>query len=89
MLLFRGSEECDNNWSPILFGVRLIHGFILIVTWICEVLYMDFSKLLLGFIKIDPWVSLSCYLDLSKLLHVFLALCQVNHLKFDQDFKDC
>ena len=72
---------------------KFLHGFLQVVTWICQNWYMDFSKLLYGFVKIDWCIFLSCYMDLSKLilgfiyiklLHgfvkvvfLFLALCQI------------
>ena len=77
---------------------RLIHGFRLVVTWMCQIFYM-----LHEFVKIDAWISLncymglsntwislSCYMDLTKLFYVFLALLQNKiKLKADQNFKPC
>ena len=49
--------------------------FVKVGTWICQNLYMDFSKLLHGFVKIDTWISRS--------------LLNKTKLTFDQDFKAC
>ena len=77
----------------------------IVVIWICQNQYMDFSKLLHGSVRIDAWISLSCYMDLSKLLYgffkvvtricqscfmyVFHALWQTNLADQDQDFEAC
>ena len=69
---------------------KLIHRFLLIVTWICQNWYMDFfSNFLHGFVKIDYWMDF-CYIDLSKLFYVFLPLLPIKtKLECDNDFKTC
>ena len=53
---------------------NLMHGFLQVFTWICQIWFMDFSTFLLGFVKIDFWISLRCYIDSSKLLHRFVKV---------------
>ena len=48
---------------------KLVHGFLFVVTWICQNWYMDFSK-------VDKWICPSCYMNLSMLFFVFLTLYQ-------------
>ena len=39
---------------------NLLHGFLQVVTWICQIWCMDFSRMLHGFVKIDTWICHSC-----------------------------
>ena len=52
---------------------ELLHGFFLVVTWICQSCYMDLLKLLLGFVKV--------------VLVISRPLPNKNKLNFDRDFK--
>ena len=52
---------------------EIIHGFLLVVTWICRNCCIDLLRLLLGFVKVV--LCISCPLP--------------NKMKFDQDFKVC
>ena len=38
---------------------KLLHGFVKIVTWICQNCHMDYSKLLPEFVKTYTWMSLT------------------------------
>ena len=75
-------EYCRIELLDLSIFLKLIHVFLLVVTWISRNWYMDFSN---G----KSFISISCCIDLSKLLHgfvnvftlsklfsVFLALCQ-------------
>ena len=81
---------------------KLFHGFLWVVTWICQNWYMDFFEFGNGFVKIVTWISLSRYLYLSKLLYGFVKLVKrisqivlcisrllpnKTNLKYDQDFR--
>ena len=57
---------------------KIMHGFHLIVTWICQNLSMNFSKGLHRFVKDATWI---CYIDVTKLLDVFFVF--FDHLKED------
>ena len=53
----------------------MMHGFLQVVTWICQSCYMDLLKLLHGFVKVVLFIS--------------QPLPSKTKLKFDQDFKAC
>ena len=50
-------RACYENLSKLLDLSNLMHGFFLVVIWICQNWNMDFSKLVHGFLKIYTWLS--------------------------------
>ena len=53
---------------------KFLHGFLQVVTWICQNIYMDFSNMSHRFVNVATCICWSCYVDLSKLFCVFFAL---------------
>ena len=58
-----------------MFLSEYIHGFLLVVTWICRSCCIDLLRLLLGFVKVVLCIS--------------RPLPNKTKMKFDQDFKVC
>ena len=52
---------------------------LLIVRWICQNWYMDFSKLLHGFVKNCKWIYQNWQMNVSKLLHGFCQSCRMDY----------
>ena len=96
MLLFNFIQFCSN----CLICQSCLMDCSIVVTWICQQFYMDFSYLLHGFfygcnMDFSKLICQSSYMDLFKLLHGFvkdvfyisLPLLNETKLKFDWDFK--
>ena len=73
----------------------MLHGFLEVVTWICQVWYTWISlSCFMDFFKIDTCISLSCYMDLSKLLFGFVKVitwicqrCSMNFSPFAKQYR--
>ena len=53
---------------------KLLHGFVIIDTWISLSCYLDLSKLMHGFLKKFTWTCQNWYMDFSTLFPGFFKI---------------
>ena len=70
---FRGQSK-SHELLAVKHDLLALSNLLHVITWICHIWWMDFSKLLLVFVKIVNWTCQIWCMDFSKLIHGFFRI---------------